>query len=64
MVTEDDKNMIDYFLNEKGDIERWSSWEDRKADIKAEYPELIYALNQVKIANRVLSAIVKNVLAD
>ena len=29
-VTEEDQNMIVYFIREKGDIERWSQWEERK----------------------------------
>jgi hypothetical protein len=64
MVTELDKNMIDYFLNEMGDIERWSSWDDRKPDIAAEYPELIAALDQLKIAKRTLSAVARAFLDD
>jgi len=50
--------MICYFLKEKGDITRWGEWEERKADIEKEYPELIDALNRLIIAERTLKAIV------
>jgi len=45
-------------LKEKGDITRWGEWEERKADIEKEYPELIDALNRLIIAERTLKAIV------
>jgi len=61
-MTENDKTMIDYFFNDLGDIERWSSWEDRKGDIAAEYPELIAALDNLTVAERTLRAVVKSVL--
>jgi len=62
MVTEDDINMIGYFLNETGDIERWSRWEERKGDIDAQYPELVAALKNLKIAKRTLEIIAKSVV--
>lgn len=62
MVTEDDIRMIDYFLNEKNDIERWSSWAARKPDIEAEYPEFIAALKQLEIAEKTLSAVAKSMI--
>ncbi len=64
MVTDADKSMICYFIQEKGDINRWSSWEERKADIGAEYPELIAALNNLIIAKRTLNAIVLKISSE
>ena len=61
MVTDEDKNMICYFLTEKGDITRWCHWEKRKADIKEEYPELIAALTGLIIAEKTLDAIVEKI---
>ena len=61
MVTDIDRNMISYFIKEKGDITRWSSWEKRKKDIGSEYPELIAALNNLTIAERTLNAIVEKI---
>ncbi len=63
-VTDDDRNMIAYFLQEKGDIERWSGWEDRKADIGRVYPELIDALDRLKIAERTLDAVVDRIAQE
>ena len=64
MVTDSDRNMIVYFIQEKGDIERWSSWNERKVDIEAEYPELIAALKAVFIAKKTLNAIVEKIGND
>jgi hypothetical protein len=61
MVTENDKNMICYFIRERGDIARWSDWEKRKAAIEEEYPELIIALDNLMIAERTLKAIVEKI---
>ncbi len=61
MITDTDKRMICYFIKEKGDITRWSSWEDRKADIEAEYPELIAALEQLLVAERILDLVVEKI---
>lgn len=61
MITDTDRNMICYFIKEKGDITRWSNWLERKADIEAEYPELIVALASLTIAERTLRAIVESI---
>jgi hypothetical protein len=61
MVTEGDRQMIAYFAGERGDIERWSSWDDRKDDIGLEYPELISALKALLVAERTLAAIVRDI---
>lgn len=61
-VTEEDVNMVTYFILERGDITRWSSWEKRKAEIAEEYPELIAALYTVDIAERTLKAVVNNMM--
>ena len=64
LVTEEDRRMINYFLNEKGDIENWTQWEDRKGDIEIEYPEFIQALDQLEVAKRTLRAITKTITQD
>lgn len=63
-VTEEDRLMVDYFIREKGDITRWSAWEQRKPVIAAEYPELIAALKQVTIAERTLDAVVERFVEE
>ena len=60
-VTSDDRSMIVYFIQEKGDIRRWSQWEERKPDISEEYPELISVLAHLNVAERTLQAIVEKI---
>ena len=50
----------EYFLEEKGDITRWSRWEDRMPIIQKEYPELIQAMLNVKLAERTLTAVLQD----
>lgn len=61
MVTENDKNMICYHILQRGDITRWSGWKKRKKDIADEYPELMMALTNLKIAQITLDAIVEKI---
>ena len=63
-VTQSDINMIDYFLIDRGDIERWSSWEDRKDDIFNEFPELEAALKAVEVAEKTLSRVARSIVDD
>ena len=59
-MNESDIEMIRYFWEEKGDITRWTSWEDRKPEIKKYHPGLVYAVEQIEFLSRVLDAIVRN----
>ena len=59
-VTEDDLNMIAYFILERGNITRWSQWEERKPVIAKEFPELLAALDALTVAERTVRAIVQN----
>lgn len=61
MVTDEDRAMLDYFINEKGDITRWCRWEERKPVIAAEMPELIAALDAVDAAEQMLATIMRGV---
>ena len=58
------RNMLDYFHTEKGDIERWGSWEDNKAAISERYPELIPAMERIVIAERTLDAVISKIVND
>ncbi len=64
MITNEDRRMISYFINHKGDITRWTGWENKKAQVQEEYPELIAALNAVEVAERTLEAIVSKIESD
>jgi len=57
-LTDDDKNMVDYFWKEKGDIERWVSWEERKSEIAKECPALVKAWEDYKAAEAILNIVV------
>ena len=61
MLTQEDRAMIAYFITEKGDVTRWCEWDEKKAQVEKEMPELIEALKRLDIAERTLSAIVKTI---
>jgi hypothetical protein len=52
--------MIRYFHEEKGDISRWSKWEEKLPIIHKQYPELIEAIRSKMIASTTLDIIVRN----
>lgn len=54
VITEEDRNAIHYFIVEKGDIERWGGWEEKKAAIFSLWPALRTALDDVENADRTL----------
>ena len=62
-VVQRDINSIGYFLKEKGDIERWSSWEDRKEAIINEFPELEKALRDFAASTRILDIVTEDILS-
>lgn len=57
-VTEEDVLMVSYFLKEKGDITRWSSWKDRKKVILKKYPALGDAISRLASAEQTLKMVV------
>lgn len=61
VITEEDRRMIRYFIEEKGDVTRWCSWEEKKAAIFATWPELRAALHNLDIAERNLKHIVAGI---
>lgn len=40
-IEEDDRAMMVYFHNERGNLERWDSWDDRKEEIRKTAPHLV-----------------------
>ena len=46
-MTNEDINMMLYFIEEKGDITRWSSYPEHKAEIAERYPDLVIALAEI-----------------
>jgi len=61
-LTADDYDAIEYFHREKGDITRWSRWEERKPIIREIHPELVDAIERLTAAERTLLAVVEFVL--
>lgn len=59
MRTEDERfgdiNLIQYFWEEKGDLERWVHWHN----LKHEYPEVERAWDEYKRAKRLLDLEIK-----
>ena len=51
-INDDDLNMMDYFYNERGDLEHWSSWEQRKEEIRKLNPELIFAYDIMVLSKK------------
>ena len=64
MVTEEDRRNLNYFYFEKDDITRWAYWDERKADFREEYPELIAAMDNLVIAQRTLTAVVEKIIGE
>lgn len=63
-ITYGDIMMIDHYINERGDITRWSSWEDRKEDIMNEFPELVTALQSKDIIEKTIERIVNDIVTN
>ncbi len=59
-LTDSDTNMVKYFWQEKGDIERWSSWEEKLPLFIEEYPELVTVLINYKTSKKILDIVVEN----
>lgn len=61
----DDKDLRDlksvvYFWEEKGDVERCTSWARQRELLAQHYPEVLLAWQQLKMAERTMKAVVKD----
>ena len=63
-LSDSDRRMIKYFITEKGDITRWCDWPEKKTLVAKIYPELIDALDRLKIAERTLKAVVEKIAQE
>ena len=59
-LTEEDKLMIRYFWEEKGDLTRWASWETKLPEIEKELPLLVDALRRLDMAKQMIDIVVEN----
>jgi hypothetical protein len=58
MITDGDLNLIKYFWREKGDIERWCDFKEKKEELRIMFPSLIRAWEDYKHAEVTLNALV------
>ena len=63
-VSASDVRTVIYFIQEKGDINRWTEWDKKKKAIAAKYPHLIEAIERVSVAERTLAAVLKDIEQD
>jgi len=56
MITSYDIDTVIYFIERKGDIERWCSWEEKKDALLKEFPILKEAFDQQKKSEQMMSA--------
>lgn len=61
MEREEMLNMITYFWQEKGNLERWTGFDREK--IAAEFPEVLKAWDDYKTAGKVMDAVVRGLRA-
>lgn len=59
MFNEEDYDMLCYFYFEKGDITRWSSWEEKKPFLKETNRALYDAFERLESAQRTVHALMK-----
>lgn len=57
-ITQEDRNSLRYFHEEKGDITRWVNWEDKKELFFEEYPELRTAIDNLRAWNLIMNSII------
>lgn len=63
-LTSEDKELIAYFFFNKGDVTRWCDWEEKKAQVKNEYPHVIFSLDNLKLAEDTLEQAIKDMTND
>lgn len=61
MITQDDISMIDHFWFSYNDLERWSQWEERLADLP---PYLVKAWKDYKEGKEMLDNIIEDLKVD
>ncbi len=63
-LTEGDKRSLQYFWEEKSDLETMICFEELVPLIEKEYPEVMKAWLDYKISIRTLNAVIKNMVDD
>ncbi len=55
-LTSTDIETMAYFILERGDVTRWSQWEQKRDLVAAQFPMIIRALQEIKYQEAVLRA--------
>ncbi len=55
-LTSSDVETMAYFILERGDVTRWSQWEQKKDLVAEQFPAIIRALQEIKYQEAVLRA--------
>lgn len=63
-ITEEDRQMVLYFIQEKGDITRWSDWESRRGVIFRAYPALKTALDYLAVSETMMDNVLNRIEED
>jgi len=59
-LTDEQKDMLRYFWEEKGDITRYCEFEELKPIIQEEYPELLKAWYDYQASIKIMDAVCKS----
>lgn len=59
-LKDSDLEMLKYFWESKQDIERYAGFEEIKADLEREFPEIIKAWNDYLMSQRTLDAVISH----
>ena len=59
-LKEEDINNLQYFWEEKGDLERFTGFEKLTPILEKERPEVLKAWNDYKASIRILDIVIKN----
>ena len=58
-LTEEDINNIVYFWEERGDLERFTNWIRLVPILESQYPQVLKAWNDYKLAGKTLDLLIK-----
>lgn len=63
-ITEQELDSIKYFWEYKGDLERYTKFEELKPKLEREYPEILKAWNDYKASIKILDLVIENTEYD
>ena len=63
-ITKDEIVMLQYFWEEKGNIERYIGFEVLKPKLEKQFPEVLKAWNDYKASERILDAVMSTLTIE